>query len=138
MAQMQIAADLTLLRAGTGTVVITTFVNDVKHIRRIPGVWYVPGLTVNMLSTQLLVKNGCWHVHGMNGDPNDYWVDERNVPFLTCCPSDGLLLPEARFAENIDVLNQPENLPDWITAARTQPVLIQPVAHVAGCRALCL
>jgi transposase InsO family protein len=93
-AHMQVAVDVILPRAGTGTVKFETHVNGIKHYREITGVWYVPGLTINMMSTMQLVDAGCWHMHGHNSDPNDYWFDKRNIHFLTCAPQQGLLVPQ--------------------------------------------
>jgi transposase InsO family protein len=99
-AQMQVAVDVILPRAGTGTVKFETHIDGITHRRDISGVWYVPGLTINMISTLQLIGAGCWHLHGHNSDPNDYWFDKRNIHFLTCVPRKGLLVPQCQIYIN--------------------------------------
>ena len=121
VATIEAAVDVVLPRAGTGTLRFETTIDGVVHKREVHNVWYAPGLTVNLLSSQQLKRAGCWHMEGRNGDLNDYWFDSDDVHFLRCPPSGGLNAPDWRLYLNRAQLEKlpcaPPPAPEPITGA---------------------
>jgi hypothetical protein len=71
------------------------------HFREIRNVWYVPGLSVNIISAQGLKRTGAYYM-SKSGSMDEWWFDRDNQLFLFSPHSNGL------------------NVPDWILLPATQ------------------
>jgi len=62
---VEVAANVLLDLEGYGTLRFQSVINGVKHSREIKNVWYVPKLTVNLISGNQLKEAGCMIVGGV-------------------------------------------------------------------------
>jgi hypothetical protein len=82
------------VRAGVGSIKITTYVEGKTYDYEIHEVWHMPTFAHSLLSANKLKAQGNWRFSGRKGDMNEYFVSEkhRNV-WLVCEYVDGLNYP---------------------------------------------
>ena len=73
-----------LSRAGVGTLMFTATVNGKEVCHKLPGVWYVPAMSVSLLSAQQLHRDGYWTTQGGPHDPTYYVINQAGECVLEC------------------------------------------------------
>jgi hypothetical protein len=68
-------------REGYGTLRFMTTIDGRKHYREVHNVWYIPGISINLLSAQELKRHGAYRL-GKSGSMDEWWFDRDNQVFL--------------------------------------------------------
>ena len=88
---VNIANRQSMQRAAVGKVRFTTCVDGRTVTGVLPEVWYMPGISRNLLSANQLKQAGNWRMGGKEGDLGEWWfTNVGNVPWLYCPFHNGL------------------------------------------------